>query len=278
MANDDKSANISEMALTFSLVCLYLDGYLRFDEFSTCQRPLQEWLMRSYVLVVTSRLAACLLKAASPPSGEEENVLLLNLRPRGHVAKVLTIATWITNLPLTFCWAVRGSFLLWCTWQRIPECLSDAALQVTYAVVWQSLSYVWVVMHIRVACVAWTFERQLRFHESELRHTQADHNTSRWSEISVSSVNPMSGDRCILAGLSSADILQLPCETYATTPVKDDLCSICVDTFAANDYVRHLECGHTFHRECIDLWLLRRAECPLCKGKVLGVSCRPCEP
>lgn len=45
-----------------------------------------------------------------------------------------------------------------------------------------------------------------------------------------------------------------------------DMCAICIDKLEDNDQVRLLGCGHIFHAECIDPWLLtRQACCPMCK-------------
>ncbi|ODV61673.1 RING-H2 finger protein ASCRUDRAFT_75652 [Ascoidea rubescens DSM 1968] len=44
------------------------------------------------------------------------------------------------------------------------------------------------------------------------------------------------------------------------------LCAICIEQFDDNDTVRGLICGHVFHSECIDPWLItRKASCPTCK-------------
>mmetsp|Transcript_94121 Transcript_94121/g.304095 ORF Transcript_94121/g.304095 Transcript_94121/m.304095 type:complete len:263 (+) Transcript_94121:72-860(+) len=43
-------------------------------------------------------------------------------------------------------------------------------------------------------------------------------------------------------------------------------CSICIKDFAGGDRVRQLRCGHVFHAACVDEWLRRCADCPLCKG------------
>lgn len=46
-------------------------------------------------------------------------------------------------------------------------------------------------------------------------------------------------------------------------------CAICIDDMDEDDtvLVRGLSCGHIFHPECIDPWLLtRQACCPLCKA------------
>merc|ERR1719446_228111 len=75
-------------------------------------------------------------------------------------------------------------------------------------------------------------------------------------------------------GLTAAQIASLPCKTATRALVKqmqDIDCPICLCPLQIGDSVRSLDsCSHTFHRACIDLWLLRRADCPLCKASVIG--------
>lgn len=42
-------------------------------------------------------------------------------------------------------------------------------------------------------------------------------------------------------------------------------CSICLDGYESNNRVRILVCGHCFHTCCIDVWLRKRATCPMCQ-------------
>ncbi|RTE70060.1 hypothetical protein BHE90_015548 [Fusarium euwallaceae] len=43
------------------------------------------------------------------------------------------------------------------------------------------------------------------------------------------------------------------------------LCSICTEDFTEGVKLRKLPCGHLFHPQCIDPWLMDRARtCPLC--------------
>jgi hypothetical protein len=46
----------------------------------------------------------------------------------------------------------------------------------------------------------------------------------------------------------------------------DDICPICLDKFR-NSTVRKLECGHVYHKKCIDKWLYQyeKKECPYCR-------------
>jgi hypothetical protein len=42
-------------------------------------------------------------------------------------------------------------------------------------------------------------------------------------------------------------------------------CSICFGEFEENENVRFLACFHKFHVECIDAWLAKNEQCPVCK-------------
>lgn len=52
-------------------------------------------------------------------------------------------------------------------------------------------------------------------------------------------------------------------------------CSLCLELFESGQKLRLLPCGHAFHRECVDRWLLgpmqrnRPRQCPLCKANPL---------
>lgn len=47
-------------------------------------------------------------------------------------------------------------------------------------------------------------------------------------------------------------------------------CAICLDAFEAGEKVRRLPCGHVFHRDCVDAWLLGESRlCPMCKREVV---------
>ncbi|CAD5195641.1 unnamed protein product [Musa acuminata subsp. malaccensis] len=52
-------------------------------------------------------------------------------------------------------------------------------------------------------------------------------------------------------------------------------CAICLAEFADGDEVRVLpQCGHGFHAECVDTWLLSHSSCPSCR-RVLVVPAPP---
>ncbi|XP_062227635.1 RING-H2 finger protein ATL39-like [Phragmites australis] len=46
-------------------------------------------------------------------------------------------------------------------------------------------------------------------------------------------------------------------------------CSVCIGTVQAGEMVRRLPlCKHLYHVECIDMWLVSHATCPLCRSDV----------
>ncbi|XP_059285731.1 RING-H2 finger protein ATL56 [Lycium ferocissimum] len=46
-------------------------------------------------------------------------------------------------------------------------------------------------------------------------------------------------------------------------------CAICLDGFKDGEYVRKLpDCGHVFHVKCVDSWLTRVLNCPVCRARV----------
>ncbi|KAG5235036.1 hypothetical protein OIU76_026265 [Salix suchowensis] len=72
-------------------------------------------------------------------------------------------------------------------------------------------------------------------------------------------------------GLDPLVISSLPVFTYKLAEQTDhgepvDECSICLGTIVEGDSVRVLpNCKHTFHVECIDIWLGSHSTCPICR-------------
>ncbi|GAX72940.1 hypothetical protein CEUSTIGMA_g395.t1 [Chlamydomonas eustigma] len=59
-------------------------------------------------------------------------------------------------------------------------------------------------------------------------------------------------------------------------------CALCLVGYAPGNLLRGLPCGHSFHCECVDTWLLRKGTCPLCRfqinnavGDIEGLTTHP---
>ena len=71
------------------------------------------------------------------------------------------------------------------------------------------------------------------------------------------------------AGLSTVQLNQLPISDV-TVGQLDKTCTICMDNYELGSKIRMLPCFHFFHRDCVDPWLKRNRECPVCR-----VSAKP---
>ena len=49
---------------------------------------------------------------------------------------------------------------------------------------------------------------------------------------------------------------------------KESSCSICLEQLNEGEEVVLLECGHPFHKNCLDPWLQLHSECPSCRHKL----------
>jgi hypothetical protein len=51
-----------------------------------------------------------------------------------------------------------------------------------------------------------------------------------------------------------------------TMSCSDSCCSICLEHYQANKYIRNLPCNHTYHKVCIDKWFKEGSfSCPTCR-------------
>lgn len=67
------------------------------------------------------------------------------------------------------------------------------------------------------------------------------------------------------------DVLEnLPQNKLLIVEVGNELqCAICHEHAKLQDNLRVLPCTHRFHQTCIDVWLLQKLTCPLCRVNVL---------
>lgn len=62
---------------------------------------------------------------------------------------------------------------------------------------------------------------------------------------------------------------EIPTEIYEENQIEENKCSICYTKYNQNDLLRKLKCNHTFHKCCLDNWLLNyNNKCPFCKNKI----------
>ncbi|KAL2532190.1 RING-H2 finger protein ATL56-like [Abeliophyllum distichum] len=69
--------------------------------------------------------------------------------------------------------------------------------------------------------------------------------------------------------MSQDDIEKLPCFDFMTKEKGSSpaaVCAVCLENFKLGEKCRLLPlCNHSFHADCVDLWLLRTPICPMCR-------------
>ncbi|KJE97156.1 hypothetical protein CAOG_07611 [Capsaspora owczarzaki ATCC 30864] len=78
-------------------------------------------------------------------------------------------------------------------------------------------------------------------------------------------------------------VQSLPTKPYVRPADKpqgeeDDSCAVCLDAFEPEVVVRTVPCGHFFHVDCIDPWLISHRTCPLCKADICPPEAEMPEP
>lgn len=265
----------NDAVLLGSLLYSCFDLQWEWDNFSTCSQPIHKWLLVSYACVISFRLTHLLgsRAAAAGTNGIAAGEFLLDLRHKGTIPRLMLTFTWAAALPFFACLTVLGTAWLWQVIQETPQCVPSAT-HLWFSGFWLLLCYLWIIIHAVLGVVAFVLERRVRAAEGDLREIEDDDVRQRWGQVShiagysvlAEAVSPAEG------GLSPSAIKALPCEieTCGCKQGAQTECPICIMEVEPGDTVRYLPgCGHRFHKSCIDLWLLRRADCPLCKRQVL---------
>lgn len=268
--------------LLISLLYSCIDLQYEWDMFNSCRRPIHQWLLVSYACVIGFRLTHLLGMRTTtiPPnrvvgatsSTNIDGDFLLDLRHKSAIPQFLASFTWLIALPFFMIWTFVGTSWLLDVRRETPMCVPTVS-HLWFSGFWLALCYVWIIIHVALGVVVVVRENRIRRAETDLREIADADVISRWGQVSqLAGYQSHSGS--INSGLTPKEIRALPCETTMALDSGVGLaerceCPICINTFESGDRIRQLPtCRHIFHRSCIDLWLLRRADCPLCKRSV----------
>lgn len=70
-------------------------------------------------------------------------------------------------------------------------------------------------------------------------------------------------------GFTHSEIDKIATVKYNKSKMKNnDKCTVCLFEYKESEILRKLTCGHTYHKSCVDEWLLQDKKCPVCKGEV----------
>jgi len=258
---------MKDSVLVASLGYLSLDLLQTWDGFETCPNPIHKWLMGSYLIILASRL---LSMAAAQLSSNKPAVVLLNLRQTNALLRIMVNLTWSVSVPLMVIWSVSGTIFTWRVITEAPKCM-PSGLHFVFVTLWQVMCYAWVAIYCSLGALAWLLEHRLRQTERDLRAIADDDTERRWGIVGSLQGYTSLPARMANKGMSPSAINSLAGQSLCTSELaaKEQDCSICLHRLQIDEPVRRLTaCDHIFHRSCVDLWLLRSSDCPLCKTVV----------
>ncbi|KAJ9176430.1 hypothetical protein P3X46_011740 [Hevea brasiliensis] len=97
---------------------------------------------------------------------------------------------------------------------------------------------------------------------------------ARRNEDSFIALSPTLWNR----GLDESVIREIPTFQYRREGEGRSIygCVVCLNEFQEQDMLRVLpNCSHSFHLDCIDIWLQSNANCPLCRSSISGTTRYP---
>lgn len=264
MARSLVEVSYNDVILTFSLIHSGVDIVRKWNAFNQCSKPLHVWLLVSYAAMLAFRATHHLLQCSVDDSSE---FALPYLRQRG-ASWFLTRVTWFALLPCFAAWTVLGTRWSLHILDATPTCL-PVGTHSWFICFWQILCYIWIVIYSIFVTISFRYERSLKAMEKDHHCLAATEDAlRRWGRLPF-----LPDDDCLKSqGLCQGQIQSLPKSCFGAVVGKCQQrleCAICLMEFHSRDLCRELPgCGHVFHESCIDLWLLRRGDCPLCKHRI----------
>jgi len=242
----------------FSLAHSTLEILYHGEEFGQCAKPIHVWLVISYVSLVGLRIPHYLKMYGSELGDMYDN----DEGGFKGFSKTCLMAVWFVLLPFFIVWTIIGSFWLAEVLDKTPTCL-PAGTDPKFVIFWQIVCYLWIVIYSVCVGIALALRRRQRQTEINVRAIESADVQSRWGSITSGwGLAPLSG-------LNHKQIEMIP--ACSGSQFAEAECSICLSAVEQDDVLRRLPaCGHHFHQACIDLWLLRQSQCPLCKTDVLA--------
>ena len=244
-------------ALSYALVELLVSWTdYRWGVGSLCPQPVQVWLLVACSTVALLRLVNILYDRSHPEDFSDLWCFtLFTTYPRIYALLIVAIL-----YPFLVSWVVLGT--IWYTEiQTMNLPCFKVPKQGWYFLVWLLIFYVWVVAYtvaILTSAMVWVKTRQYRrrqvigIYQEVVGHFGEDHGASMHLALLDE------------VGLSPDAIGRLR-EFVAAEENCGTACSVCLEDMRVGEHIRLLPCSHIFHRCCVDMWLLRRAECPMCK-------------
>lgn len=238
-----------------------------------CMGPMRGWMVVSYIIVAVFK---SIQKLGQKYSHAGEN-FIFTFRQKSNLALGVVCVIWMLLVPFFAVWTAMGTHWFRKTLAKHPSCMSQG-VHPWLVIFWQLLCYIWILIYAVYFGISCVIEKRTRQAELNMRQIETADSIARWGRLTAPAPDIASlGAQGVLKGqqgLQPQEIQCLPCEQIVDqrrSACPDMHCPICLGDFVIGDTVRTLPtCAHSFHQSCVDLWLLRRADCPMCKCQVRG--------
>ncbi|XP_071725298.1 RING-H2 finger protein ATL2 [Rutidosis leptorrhynchoides] len=145
----------------------------------------------------------------------------------------------------------------------LPDSYSDSSFALSGKIMLSAIVILFFVVLVMVCLhlyARWYLIRARR-RQASRRRRATSHNIIFYDNNTTTSANAT-------CGLDSSVINSLPVFTYSDKEKPLD-CAVCLSEFEENESGRVLpKCNHSFHIECIDMWLHSHSTCPMCRAPV----------
>ncbi|KAK7343957.1 hypothetical protein VNO77_13107 [Canavalia gladiata] len=133
-----------------------------------------------------------------------------------------------------------------------------------------SLGFFLFMMFIALATYYCTSHRNVQNRQSQSRGTGSNLSSSHRTVIMDSdhaTITIQVGEEEVDAILNSYPLLLFSQAKLHKLDSASLSCSICLADYKDSEWLRLLpDCGHSFHKECIDMWLRLNLSCPMCRN------------
>jgi len=209
---------------------------VKWSHYAACSKPLQLFLLVDYATIILFRLSHFVVQYFSDSA----------LRPYVLFVKVGLI------YPFFCAWTILGT--VW--FSQSGSCLPESNQYWTF-IIWLIICYLWITLY---ACLL-KLQRYMGYAGGDFHPAVGDNGF------------PIHLIPEVPSGLTPQQLESIP--TFSAEQQDCSTCSICLENIEIGDFMKRIECHHSFHAHCIDSWLSRKNNCPNCRVVVTERSLRP---
>lgn len=240
-----------DFVLITTMAYLIYDVVDHSNDYSTCAKPINLWLLAVYVTLLLLKFSI--------------NIVLSS--DRLGLVKCCRLTLVCGLIPFLVEWTIQGTIWYLDISNNTPDCIPSDRLPpliiwwifVCYAVI----IILFAILIYEICCMI----KKRRVRALIQNYLNSD-NPQRDIEYFNSLIErgDLSPDEI---PLSKNEFKELDCRSFHNITFIDYQCSICCENLKNEEHIiKMFVCGHLFHNNCLEQWLYRKPLCPNCKRNV----------